>query len=48
MATRRQIEYTVPGFGLSLRWPDIKSTNSVQLVDENTLLLSALDASEAP
>ena len=50
MATRKQIGFTVPGFGLPLRWPEMRSVPFQPLIhlDENTLLLSALDASEGP
>ncbi|KAA6415419.1 MAG: hypothetical protein FRX48_00134 [Lasallia pustulata] len=50
MATRKQIGWTVPGFGLPLRWSEMQSVRWQPLFqpDEDTLLLSALDASENP
>lgn len=50
MASRKQREWTVPGFGLPLRWPEMVSRRWQPLFqpDENTLLLSALDGSENP
>ena len=50
MATRKQIGFTVPGFGLPLRWPEMQSVLYQPFFqpDENALLLSALDASEGP
>lgn len=50
MASRKQIGWTVPGFGLPLRWPELQSVRWQPLFqpDEDTLLLSALDASENP
>ena len=50
MASRKQRGWTVPGFGLPLRWPEMQSRRWQPLFqpDENTLLLSALDGSENP
>lgn len=50
MASRKQRGWTVPGFGLPLRWPEMLSRRWQPLFqpDENTLLLSALDGSENP
>ena len=50
MATRKQINWTVPGFGLPLKWPEVQHVNLRPMFwpDENTLLSSALDASEGP
>lgn len=50
MASRKQRGWTVPGFGLPLRWPEMVSRRWQPLFqpDENTLLLSALDGSENP
>lgn len=50
MASRKQRGWNVPGFGLPLRWPEMVSRlwQPRFQPDENTLLLSALDASENP
>ena len=50
MASRKQRGWTVPGFGLPLRWPEMISRlyQPIFQPDENTLLLSALDGSEDP
>jgi len=50
MSSRKQRGWTVPGFGLPLRWPEMQSRRWQPLFqpDENTLLLSALDGSENP
>ena len=50
MASRYQKGWTVPGFGLPLIWPEMvyRIWQPLDWPDNNTLLLSALDASENP
>ena len=50
MASRKQRGWNVPGFGLPLQWPEMQRRKFQPLLPWNndTLLLSALDASEQP